>query len=164
VVRQLLRREGILIAECSNKSETPVNNGELSIIEKLCSSSIEAAITKLCEIGTWPRPPAARRLRVGYDFGRNDLQDIQEVNNLVQYLASDENIKSIYFGGSSTSGLWILYEFWERLLLNILRETEAISLNKRVFRKWFKKFIKELYSDTVVWRRGCVPQLVEIRY
>lgn len=136
----------------AKKSETPVSKAELSTIEKLCFASIEAAIRRLREIGTWPRPPAARRLRVGYDFGQDDLQNIQEVDNLVQYLASDENIKSIYFGGYSTSGLRILHDFWEQLLLNILSETEGISLNERVFRKWFNKFIKELYTVTAVWR------------
>ena len=129
-----------------------IQGERLSTLEQLCRSSIKASIAKLSQIGTWPRPPAARRLRVGYDFGRNDLQDIQEVNNLIQYLASDNQIKSIYFGQSSTPELWILYEFWERLLLNILRETEGMSPNNRVFHKWFKKFVKELYSDTAVWR------------
>lgn len=133
-------------------SEMHIQDEKIAKLEQLCRSSLESSITKLCEIGTWPRPPAARRLRSGYDFSHGDLQNVQEVNNLIQHLASDDEIKSIYFGESSTPDLWIFYEFWERLLLKILRETEGISLSKRVFHKWFKKFVKELYSDTAVWR------------
>lgn len=130
----------------------PVDDEKLSLIEKLCRSSIEAGIKRLCEVGTWPRPPAARRLRVGYDFGRNHLQDIQEVDNLLQYLASDDDIISIYSRQPSTPELYILYEYWEQLLLKILTQTEGLSPDNRVFHKWFKRFLKELYSDTARWR------------
>ena len=129
-----------------------MDEGELLKTEQLCRSSIEAGIAKLCEIETWPRPPRARNLRVGYDFYRGDLEGIQEVNNLLQYLASDDKIKSIYFRQSSTPELYILYEYWEQLLLKILRETEGISPTNHVFKKWFRRFLKELYSDTAVWR------------
>lgn len=129
-----------------------MGKGELLKTEQLCRSSIEAGIAKLCEIGTWPRPHRARNLRVGHDFHRDDLEDIQEVNNLLQYLASDDKIKSIYFQQSSTPELHILYDYWEQLLLKILRETEGKSLANRVFKKWFRRFLKELYSDTAVWR------------
>lgn len=129
-----------------------MDSREIPKTEQLCHSSIDAAITKLCEVGTWPRPGAARRLRAGYDFNRKDLQDIQEVNNLIEHLASDNEIKSIYFGRSSTPEWHILYEYWEQLLLKMLRETEGISPTKRVFKKWFKRFLKELYSDTAMWR------------
>lgn len=129
-----------------------MDKGELLKTEQLCRSSIEAGIAKLCEIGTWPRPPRARNLRVGHDFYRDDLEDIQEVNNLLQYLASDDKIKSIYFQQSSTPELHILFDYWEQLLLKILRETEGKSPTNRVFKKWFRRFLKELYSDTAVWR------------
>jgi hypothetical protein len=124
----------------------------LAKLEQLCRSSIEAGIKRLSEVGTWPRPPRARNLRVGHDFHRDDLEDIKEVNNLLQYLASDDKIKSIYFQQSSTPELHILYDYWEQLLLKILRETEGKSLTNRVFKKWFRRFLKELYSDTAVWR------------
>jgi len=133
-------------------SEMPINDERLSKLEQLCSLSIEAGIKKLCEIGTWPRPPAARRLRVGYDFYRDQLSKIPEVNNLLEYLASGNEIQSIYFRDSSKPELHILFEYWEQLLLKILRETEGISPRNRVFRKWFNRFVKELYSDSAVWK------------
>jgi len=121
-------------------------------IEQLCQSSIEAGIKKLYEVGTLPRPPRARNLRLGYDFYRDELEDIQEVNNLLQYLASDNKIKSIYTNEFSDFEIYTLYEYWEQLLLKILRETEGERPTKRVFRKWFSRFLKELYADTAVWR------------
>ena len=129
-----------------------MDNRELRKTEQLCRSSINAAITKLCEVGTWPRPPAARRLRAGSDFYYKDLQGIQEVNDLIEHLATDDKIKSIYFGPSSKPELHILYEYWERLLVEILYETEGVSPTGRVFKKWFRRFVKELYSDTAVWK------------
>jgi len=129
-----------------------MGNEELRKTEQLCRSSINAAITKLCEVGTWPRPPAARRLRAGFDFSYKDLQGIQEVNDLIEHLATDDKIKSIYFGHSSEPEPHILYDYWERLLVEILYETEGVSPAGRVFKKWFRRFLKELYSDTAVWR------------
>lgn len=129
-----------------------MNSVELSTTEQLCHASIDAGVKRLCEIGVWPRPPAARRLRAGYDFYYRDLESIQEANNLVQHLASDNEIKTTYFSQSSAPELWILYDYWMRLLLNILCETEGRLISKGVFCKWFKRFIKELYSDTAVWR------------
>ena len=129
-----------------------MDNSKLARTEQLCYSSIKAGIKRLCDIKTWPRPPLARRLRVGYDFYRDQMKDIQEVNNLIDYLASDDDIKSIYFGQSGRSESWILYEFWELLLLKILPETEGIEPSKRVFRKWFRRFVHELYSPMAVWR------------
>jgi len=129
-----------------------MNEGALSASKQLCRLSIDAAIVKLCEIGTWPRPPAARRLRCGYDFYINDLQDIQEVNDFIQHLASDDKIKSIYFRESSSPDFWLLYEFWQRLFLTILLETEGMSPHSSVFNKWFGRFMRELYSETAVWR------------
>ena len=129
----------------------PIQGKRLSTLEQLCRSSVEVGIRKLCEIGTWPRPPAARRLHVGYDFYRDQLSEIPEVNDLLGYLASDSEIQSIYFPTSKPE-LHILYEYWEQLLLRILRETEGISPRNRVFRKWFNRFVKELYSDSAVWK------------
>ena len=129
-----------------------MHDGELAKTEKLCYLSMKAGVKRLCEIKTWPRPAAARRLRVGFDFYRDDLRDIQEVNDLIQHIASDEDIKSIYFGQSGRSEFWILYEFWELLLLRVLPETEGTELSKRVYQKWFRRFVSELYSPTAVWR------------
>lgn len=129
-----------------------MNSGELSTIEQLCHTAINAGVKRLCEIGVWPRPPAARRLRAGYDFYHRDLENIQEANNLVQHLASDNEIKTTYFSNSSAPELFILYDYWIRLLLNILCETEGGLITNGVFRKWFKMFMKELYTDTAVWR------------
>jgi len=129
-----------------------MENEKLQRIEQLCRLSVEAGITELCEIGTWPRPPAARRLRCGYDFSSEYLRRIPLVDELIACLASDDKIQSIYFTSSSTPELHILYEYWEQLLLRILRETKGMSPSNRVFRKWFNRFLKELYSDTAVWR------------
>ena len=129
-----------------------MNKEALSVTRRLCHSSIKAAITKLADIGTWPRPHAARRLRRGYDFYINDLQDIQEVNDFIEHLASDDKIKSIYFRQSSSPDFWLLHGFWERLFLSMLMETEGMFPSSSVFDKWFKKFVRELYSDTATWR------------
>lgn len=128
----------------------------LQKIEQLSRSSVEAGIARLGEVGTWPRPPAARRLRVGYDFYRDQLSNIPKVNELLEYLASDSEIQSIYFRDSRPE-LHILYEYWEQLLLRILRETEGTSPRKRVLRKWFNRFVKELYSESAVWK--CVDSI-----
>lgn len=146
-----------------------MDNGELRKTEQLCRSSINAAITKLCEVGTWPRPRIARRLRAGSDFYYKDLQGIQEVNDLIGHLATDDKIKSIYFGPSSKPELHILYDYWERLLVEILWETEGVSPAGRVFKKWFRRFLKELYSDTAVWRSvdtitGLTLNGIELRF
>jgi len=39
-----------------------------------------------------------------------------------------------------------------RLLLRVLYETEGELINTNIFRKWFKKFLRELFSDTASWR------------
>lgn len=129
-----------------------VENSKLTRTEQLCYSSIKAGIQRLCDIKTWPRPAAARRLRVGFDFYYDDLKDIQEENDLIQHLASDEEIQSIYFGQSGRSESWVLHEFWQLLLLKIIPETEGMEPSKRVFQKWFKRFVKELYSPNAIWR------------
>jgi hypothetical protein len=129
-----------------------LGSSRLSISEELCYSSIKAGIKRLCDIKTWPRPHAARRLRVGYDFYRDQMKNIQEVNDLIEYLASDDDIKSIYFAQSGRSEHWVLYEFWELLLLRMLSEIEGIAPSRRIFQKWFRRFFKELYSPIAVWR------------
>ena len=129
-----------------------VDNSRLSITEQLCYSSIIAGIKRLRDIQTWPRPDAARRLRVGFDFYRDDLKDIQEVNDLIQHLASDKDLESIYSRQSGRSWSGALYKFWELLLLRILPETEGMEPDKRIFQKWFRRFVSELYSPVAVWR------------
>ena len=129
-----------------------VDKSKLARTEQLCYASVKAGIKRLCDIKTWPRPAAARRLRVGFDFYRDDLKDIPEVNDLLGHLMSDEEIKQIYFGQSGRSESWVLYEFWELLLLKILPETEGMQPNKHIFQKWYRRFIAELYSPTAVWR------------
>lgn len=129
-----------------------MENEALLKVEKLCLCSIDAGIKKLCQLGAWPRPPAARKLRIGYDFYYDDIRAIPEADDLVQSLASDTTISSIYFHDSCKPELHILYDYWVRLLLCILSETEGNAIGKRVFKKWFDRFIKELYSDTAVWR------------
>ena len=124
----------------------------LSEMERLSWSSIQAGIKRLRQAGVWPRPPAARRLHLGDDLGYDDVQEIPEVANLVQYLASDEAIKAIYFRNAADPELYVLYHCWVRLLLSVLGETAGMSPTKRVFRKWFARFVKEVYSDTAVWR------------
>lgn len=130
----------------------PINDEGPSALEQLCRSSLQASIAKLCEVGTWPRPPAARKLRIGYDFYLDHLRNIQELTDFLEYLASDEKLNSIYLGQSSMSAWWVFYLVWEQLFLNVLRETEGTTLNNRVFKKWFQKFLKELYSDTALWK------------
>lgn len=125
---------------------------DISSLEALCLSSIEAGIAKLCEIGTWPRPPAARRLRPGHDFYQADLQGLEPVSRFLQHLAAQQDIKSIYLSSADLSYYSLLYPLWEALLLKVLSETEGMSPTKPVWRKWFSRFIKELYSDTAVWR------------
>jgi hypothetical protein len=129
-----------------------LKNEALSRIEQLCLSSIEAGIRKLCQVGAWPRPPTARRLHIGYDLYYDDIRAIPEAENLVQHLASDDAIKAIYFRDPSEPELHILYDYWVRLLLFVLQETEVLSPRKQAFRKWFRRFIDELYSDAAVWR------------
>jgi len=146
-----------------------MDNRELRKTEQLCHSSINAAITKLCEVGTWPQPRIARKLCAGRDFYYKDLQEIEEVNSLIEHLAADDKIRSIYFARSSEREPQILYDYWERLLVEILYETEGVSPAGRVFKKWFRRFLKELYSDTAVWRSvdtitGLTLNGIELRF
>ena len=93
---------------------------------ELCFLAIKAAVNKLIEVGTWPRPPAAKQLRPGFDFYYKEIQDTPEVQDFIQYLATDQNLQSIYFEDPSDPPLHVLYEYWQRLLLKVLSETEGI--------------------------------------
>lgn len=87
---------------------------------------------------------------MGYDYYFDDLRDIQEVSDLIEFLKSQETIKAIYLRESRQE--YVLEDFWRRLLTNILAETDGIKVNRTTFDKWFDTFVKELCSDTSVWR------------
>lgn len=119
-------------------------------LRKLALTSIEPAIKRLCEVGSWPRPPRARLLRMGHDFSYDDLKGIKEVKDLIDFLASQEKIKSMYVRNQGDE--YILEDYWRRLLINILAETDGTSVRRAIFDKWFSRFLKELFTDTAVWR------------
>jgi len=75
----------------------PLTKNAEQTIEKLCALSIKAGIKQLCNVGSWPRPPIARRLRPGYDFNYDHFKDIKEIQDLQKYLVSDEQLLQIYF-------------------------------------------------------------------
>lgn len=127
-----------------------ISNEKVSRLEKLCFSSIESGIRRLCTKGVWPRPPASRRLRPGYDFRYEDLENVKEIQELTQYLASDKKLGKIYFGTATEPREFLYYELWELLFVKILRDTDGNKINKAVFKKWYRKFIKELYSETAI--------------
>ncbi len=116
---------------------------------ELCFLAVKAAINTLIEVGTWPRPPAAKELRPGFDFYYKDIEDTPEVQEFIQYLATDQDIQSIYIDDPSNPPLWVFYQYWQRLLLEVLSETEGVIPNRRIFGKWFGRFLKELYSDSI---------------
>jgi hypothetical protein len=72
-------------------------------LRDLCHRSVRASIPRLIDIGTWPRPPIGRRLHLGRDFYINQIDDIEEVQGLIEYLASDERLRTIYVGDSGQS-------------------------------------------------------------
>ena len=129
-----------------------MDSSKLSVVEELCYASIKAGVKRLCEIGTWPRPPKARWLRVGHDFYREQMEGIAELDDLINYLGSDAEIKSNYFMKGDEPKGWLLYDFWELLLLRILPETGGSAPGRGVFHKWFNKFVKELYAPMATWR------------
>lgn len=132
----------------------------LAVLRKKCYLSLTAGIKRLCEIETWPRPRAARRLRVGHDFYRNQMEGIPELDDFIEHLSSDVNIRSNYFMEPDKPENWRLYGFWELLLLRLLPETDGTVLKRDVFNKWFNIFIKELYEPTAIWRTiQCVSGL-----
>ncbi len=122
------------------------------VVEQLCREAIAAVIRRLSEAGIWPRPPRARVLRPGYDFYNYDLEDIPEVRDFLEHLASDESIQATYFRKPKEPNLYLLHGFWVQLLLRVLSETEDMSVRTPVFRKWYRRFVKELYSPTAIWR------------
>jgi len=122
------------------------------ILKEKCYLSLNAGIKRLCEIETWPRPRAARRLRVGHDFYRNQMEGIPEVDDFIEQLSSEAEIRSNYFMNPNEPENWRLYGFWELLLLRCLPETDGTILRKEVFRKWFDIFIRELFESQATWR------------
>ena len=129
-----------------------MDSSQLSELEWLCRESVSAGIKILCETGVWPRPPTARRIRPGDDFPPNIFHKISEVAALVDLLASASKIQELYFHQSWGPDSWQLYDYWMRLLLRALYETEGELISTSIFRKWFKKFLRELFSDTASWR------------
>ena len=83
-------------------------------LRKLALASIEPAVNRLCEVGSWPRPPRARLLRMGYDFYYDDLKGIKEVKDLIDFLASQGKIKSMYLRDQGDG--YILEDYWRRIL------------------------------------------------
>ncbi len=124
----------------------------LLTVKEKCYSSLNAGIQRLCEIETWPRPRAARRLIVGHDFSSNSMHDIPELNDFIDCLNSDEQIRDNYSMNPEEPNNWRLYGFWELLLLRLLPEVDGSTLRRDVFNKWFNVFIRELYKPEAVWR------------
>jgi len=128
---------------------------ELPKLRMLCFASIQAAMTKLCEVGAWPRPFRARILRLGRDIYSRDFQDLAELQKLIDFLASQNKIRSMYTYIEKYPDILrndILRDYWLQFLLSVLTENEGIILQRRVFNKWFYRFVNGLYSDTAVWR------------
>jgi hypothetical protein len=125
---------------------------DLPKLRDLCFSSVQAGIGALCEAGSWPRPPRARVMHIGSDYYGDDIRGIQEVLDLTELLASQEFIKTMYLRDEGKKNIYVLIEYWRRFFDNILVETDGVTLSRDVFNKWFKRFIKELYSDTSIWK------------
>jgi len=123
---------------------------DLPRLRDLCLKSTVASIKCLCEVGSWPRPVRARVLRIGHDFYGDDLQGIEELDELTDFLASQEEIQSLYLRDQGDK--YRLFYYWIRFLVNVLTETEGTSLSKPVFDKWFTRYVNELYADTATWR------------
>ena len=143
-----------------------INNCELSqIIElkRLCLSSIQAAINRLIEVGAWPRPERARILMVGRDIYGEEFDDLEELKCLINFLASQELIQSMYLNRKSEKLSYsILRDHWLMFLLNILSETDGKKVGKRIFTKWFNRFAGELYCKSDMWRAIYVLDGVEL--
>ena len=123
---------------------------DLSRLRDLCLKSTVASIKALCEVESWPRPARARVLRIGHDFYGDDLRDIKELDELTGFLASQQEIQSLYLRDQRDKH--ILFYYWIRFLVNVLTETEGNSLSKPVFDRWFTRFVNELYADTAIWQ------------
>jgi len=126
---------------------------ETTMLKQLCLSSIQAAVNKLCEVGAWPRPKRSRILQIGRDIYEEEFDDLVEFKSLIDFLASQENIKSMYLDERfETFSRRILRDYWLRFLLNVLADTNGEIVSERTFTKWFKRFVKELYCETDLWR------------
>ena len=123
---------------------------DISKLHELCLLSIEPAVKRLCEAGSWPRPPRARLLRIGYDYYGDDLRGIKEVSDINGFLNNQEAIKPIYLDERRQE--YNFEGFWMRLLVNILAETDGMEVKRAIFDKWFHRFVKELFTDTSTWR------------
>lgn len=129
---------------------TGFENVDVSRLRELCLLSIEPAVRRLCEAGSWPRPPRARLIRIGHDYYGDDLRGIKEVSDLTGFLKDQEAVKAMYLDEPGQE--YVLEDFWRRLLVNILAETDGNKVKIRIFDKWFHRFIKELFTDTSTWR------------
>lgn len=132
-------------------------------LKRLCLSSIQAAINRLIEVGAWPRPERARILMVDRDIYEEEFDDLEELKCLIDFLASQELIQSMYLNRKSAkSSRRILREHWLMFLLNILSETDGEKVEKRIFIKWFNRFAGELYRKSDIWRAIYVLDGVEL--
>jgi hypothetical protein len=129
---------------------TGFENVDVSKLRELCLLSIEPAVRRLCEAGSWPRPPRARLIRIGHDYYGDDLRGIKEVSALTKFLRDQEALRAMYLDEPEQK--YVLEEFWRRLLVNILAETDGNKVKIEVFNKWFQRFIKELFTDASTWR------------
>lgn len=133
-----------------------MNIKDAGLLEELCFSSVKAGVRRLTQAGAWPRPPRARRLRAGHDFYEDELRNLPEVIRLVEQLSVDEDIRSLYpfvrYEGASDPDTWRLYGFWEVFFLRLLSQVDGPEPARAVYRRMFRRFLRELYSETVVWR------------
>jgi len=127
-----------------------ISSDEITTLRELCLLTLPPAIKRLCDVGALPRPPRGRFLRLGQDYFHNELDDIQEVSKLVDFLKSQALIKSLYVRQDNDT--YVLFEIWRRLLTDILADTDGTTVSNAVFNKWFVRFIGELYKESAVWR------------
>ncbi|MDD5095867.1 MAG: HEPN domain-containing protein [Dehalococcoidia bacterium] len=118
----------------------------------LCMASVQASIDKLSELGVWPRPHAARNLRMGSDFSFQDIKDIPEVVAFMGALASNEHVRSIYFRDDDATDAYVLRNYWSQMLLRILSQTEGATVDAAVFREWYERLLAEVHTETAVWQ------------
>jgi len=80
---------------------------------------------------------------------------MKELNELIEFLASQDKIRSMYIYDEKHKGILvkdILRDCWLHFFLNVFAETAGMNLERQVFNKWFHRFVNELYSDTALWR------------
>lgn len=140
-----------------------IDSVDITIVKQLCFSSIQAAVSRLCKVGAWPRPKRARILQIGRDIYEEEFDDLVEFKSLIELLVSQDKIKSMYLDERfETHSRRILREYWLRFLLNVLSDTNGETVSERTFTKWFKRFVKELYCETDLWRAIYVFDGVEL--